>query len=584
MDSHPSLRSGLPLLFKAAAALLLAVSTAQSFAAPPNVLVVMTDDQGYGDLGFHGNPVLKTPVLDEFARTSIRMRYFYVSPVCTPTRASLLTGRYHHRTGAVDTYRGRAMMFADEVTLAELLREHGYRTGLFGKWHLGDCYPFRPQDQGFQEVLMHRGGGIGQPSDPPGGSSYFDPVLFHNGRASKRIGYVTDVITEAALDFITHQSEKPFFAYVAYNCPHSPYQVAEADWKPYRGRDLGPEAFPRIGSPWAGKKLDQEEIAKAYGMIANIDWNFGRLLAKLPDNTLVLFLTDNGPGGVRWNAGLRGRKGSVFEGGIRVPCFIQWKGRLEGSRVIDTPAAHIDIVPTILEACGIPIPQKPALDGRSLLPLLRGNETDWPERYLFFQWHRGDVPELGRAFAVRGPRFKLVQAAGAGEGEKYTPRLELFDIERDPFEGRDLSAERPDLVRELYRRHEQWFAEVMATRRGARPRIQLGHPAEPVTVLTRQDWRGPQAGWTPDSVGHWETTITRPGRYRLILTFTPANQRRTLAVRLGSVEARKEVAPAVERLEVELHNVPLGDADLHAILEGDKHIGVHQVAVERLGD
>jgi arylsulfatase A-like enzyme len=562
------------------------VAVSEVTAAPPNVLLVLTDDQGYGDLGWHGNPIVQTPVLDKFARSSIQLRNFYVSPVCTPTRASLMTGRYHHRTGAVDTYLGRAMMFADEVTLAERLREHGYRTGLFGKWHLGDCYPYRPQDQGFQEVLMHRGGGIGQPSDPPGGSSYFDPILFHNGQAENRRGYITDVITDAALEFITRPSQAPFFAYVAYNCPHSPYQVPEADWRPYRQRDLGPVAFPRIGHPWASPKLNQEEIARAYGMITNIDRNFGRLLAQIPRNTLVIFLTDNGPGGVRWNAGLRDRKGSVYEGGIRVPCFIRWEGRLAAAGGVETPAAHIDIMPTILEACGLPLPQQPALDGRSLLPLLQGKLVDWSPRYLFFQWHRGDTPEQDRAFAVRGPRFKLVQPVGVAEGKPYKPRFELYDLHKDPLEEHDLAAQQPELVRELHRRHQEWFADVMSTRRRMRPRIYLGHPAEPVTVLTRQDWRGPQAGWKLDSVGHWEVTVSRAGRYRLTLLMSPSPQPRTVVVRLGSIEVRQRCARGLDQLELELAQVPVGEGELHAILEeeGGKRIGVHQIVVTRIGD
>ena len=206
--------------------MLLAITAAPLGAAErPNVLIVIADDQGYGDLSCHGNPVLKTPNLDAFAKASVQMTHFYVSPVCSPTRSSLLTGRYNYRTGVVDTFVGRSMMHSDEVTLAEVLRDAGYRTGQFGKWHLGDNYPLRPQDQGFDEVLMHRGGGIGQPSDPPEGTSYFDPVLFHDGRARKHKGYVTNVITDAAIDFIAKPSDRPFFAYIAFNCPHSPYQV-----------------------------------------------------------------------------------------------------------------------------------------------------------------------------------------------------------------------------------------------------------------------------------------------------------------------------------------------------------------------
>ena len=551
-------------------------------ATRPNVLLVMTDDQGYGDLGCHGNPVLKTPNTDAFAKQGTELTRFYVCPVCSPTRSSLLTGRYNYRTGVVDTFIGRSMMHPEEVTLAEMLRDAGYRTGLFGKWHLGDNYPMRPQDQGFQEVLMHRGGGIAQPSDPPGGSAYADPVLFHNGKQTKYRGYCTDVFTDAAIEFATVKSEQPFFAYVAYNCPHAPYQVQDKDWQPYRGIDLGPDAFPKVGSPWAGKKLNQDEIGRAYGMIANIDWNFGRLLAKVPDDTLVIFLTDNGPGGVRWNAGLRNRKGTVYEGGIRVPFFVRWKGHISGGKTADTPAAHIDITPTILEACGVPAPKGVTMDGRSLLPLLTAKKADWPERTLFFQWHRGDVPEVGRAFAARGPRYKLVQAAGVAP-DRYTPKVELFDLANDPFEQKDLAAERGNIVRDLRARYEAWFADVKSTRNFVGPRIHVGSERESPTVLTRQDWRGPKAGWTPTSEGHWDLFVERPGTYRVTLDFDPAKEGRRAQVDVGKTKEKIDVPPGQSRTVFDVP-IPKGEATLAAWVEGKARAGVRYAQLERVGD
>ena len=551
--------------------------------ARPNVLIVITDDQGYGDLGCHGNPILKTPSIDAFAKESVQLTHFYVSPVCSPTRSSLLTGRYNYRTGVVDTFVGRSMMHPDEVTLAEMLRDAGYRTGLFGKWHLGDNYPLRPQDQGFQEVLTLRGGGLAQPSDPPGGGSYSDPILFHNGKMKKCAGYVTDVLTDAATDFVSQKAAEPFFAYVAYSCPHAPYQVEDADWKPYKGIDLGPDAFPKIGSPWAAKKLNQEEIGKAYGMIANIDMNFGRLLAKVPENTLVIFLSDNGPGGVRWNAGLRNRKGTTYDGGIRVPFYVRWPGQLTAGRKVDTASAHIDITPTILDACGIVAPRGVAFDGRSVLPLLKGVKADWTERYLLFQWHRGDVPEMGRAFAARGPSYKLVQAAGVQVG-KFKPKEELFDIVSDPFEEKDLAAEKPDIVRELRERYEAWFKDVKATRNFQGPRIHVGSEKENPTVLTRQDWRGPYAGWTADSIGYWDVTVERDGTYRITVDFEPAKDRRTATVQLGDGKQSAEVSASKARVVFERVTLTKGDGKLEAIVEGEKRVGATFVEVERIGD
>jgi arylsulfatase A-like enzyme len=559
-----------------------AVGLPVSGATRPNVLIVIADDQGYGDLGCHGNPVLKTPNIDAFAKQATQLTHFYVSPVCSPTRSSLLTGRYNYRTAVVDTFVGRSMMHTDEVTLAEMLRDAGYRTGLFGKWHLGDNYPLRPQDQGFQEVLTHRGGGIAQPSDPPGRSSYTDPLLFQNGKQTEFKGYCTDVFTDAALAFITARSEQPFFAYVAFNCPHAPYQVQEKDWQPYKGIDLGPDAFPKVGSPWAAKKLNQEEIGRAYGMIANLDWNFGRLLAKVPDDTIVVFLTDNGPGGVRWNAGLRNRKGTVYEGGIRVPFFVRWKGQIGEGKKIDTAAVHIDLTPTILGLVNVRPPEGVKMDGRSLVPHLLGQMADWPERTLFFQWHRGDVPELGRAFAARGPRYKLVQSAGVQVG-KYTPKEELFDLVNDPFEEKDLAADQPDRVRDLRAKYEAWFTDVKATRNFAGPRIHLGSDKESPTVLTRQDWRGPKAGWTPTSEGHWDVYVERPGKYRLTLDSDTATEDRRAFLDNGKVRDKVDVPAGQWRAVIE---VPMfkGEAKLEAWVEGKERVGMKFVEVERIGD
>src|SRR5688500_18466217 len=266
----------------------------------PNVLVVITDDQGFGDLGAHGNPVVKPPKLDAFAKQSVWLKNFYVSPVCSPTRSSLLTGLYNYRTGVVDTFIGRSLMRPDVRTLPEYLSAAGYRTGLFGKWHLGDNYPLRPEDRGFQETLWSQGGGIAQPSDPPGvdpKGAYFDPVLKANGKEVKTKGYCTDVFTDGAVKFISSPDKKPYFAYVAYNCPHGPYQVADELAAPYRKLDLTANGFPKTGQPWATPKLNADEIAKAYGMIENIDTNFARLMkalddAKKAENTIVIFLTD----------------------------------------------------------------------------------------------------------------------------------------------------------------------------------------------------------------------------------------------------------------------------------------------------
>ncbi len=564
------------------------LAVAQTKARPPNVVLVVTDDQGYGDLGFHGNPKIRTPNLDRFARQAVRMKHFYVAPVCSPTRASLLTGRYNYRTGVVDTYLGRSMMYPDEVTLAELLLAAGYRTGIFGKWHLGDCYPLRAIDQGFQEALVLRGGGIGQPSDPPGGSSYFDPVLQHNGKQVRKPGYCSDVFTDAAIEFITHNRDRPFFCYLAFNCPHTPLQVPERYRQMYARLNLGFDQFPKLGNPLPGT-ADQDMIARVYGMVTNIDDNLGRLFAALEglglaEDTIVIFLTDNGPQQVRWNAGLRGRKGTVHEGGVRVPCFVRWPRMLPADRDATPIAAHIDLTPSLAAACGASIPANLKLDGRNLLPLWKGDKIDWPDRTLYFQWHRGDVPQAYRAFAARGPRYRLVQAEGVDEKYVLDPkrvRFQLFDMQEDPFEMHDVAAEHADVVAAMKQGYAEWFKDVSATRGFAPPRIVLGSAYEKTTVLTRQDWRGPEASWGPKGLGYWEVHVQNDGKYDVTVTLPPDVRDGMVHVRMGPVTASR--APG-QGTSVTFEGLALGQGPgrLEAwVADGDKRRGVWSVAVRK---
>jgi len=524
----------------------------------PNVILILTDDHGYGDLSLHGNDKLKTPNLDSLARQGVQFTQFHVSPVCSPTRSSLMTGRYNYRTGVVDTYLGRAMMYPDEVTLAELLGGAGYRTGIFGKWHLGDNYPMRSIDQGFQESLVHRGGGIGQPSDPPGGESYFDPILQHNGKQEKHKGYCTDVFMKAALAFIEASRSRPFFAYIATNAPHSPLQIDESYVAPYRALGL------------------DEKTAKVYGMVANIDENVGRLLARLKalgldQDTILIFMTDNGPAARRYNAGMRGIKGTVYEGGIRVPCFLRWPRVVQAGGQIDRLAAHIDILPTLLEAGGVGKPAGLRLDGASLMPLLRNHKADWPDRTLYFQWHRGDEPELYRSCAARTQRFKLVNGK------------ELYDLAADPGEQNDIAAGHPDIVARLRKGYEEWFRDVSATRGYAPPRIHLGTKFENPVTLTRQDWRGPKAGWERDSLGHWEVEVTQTASYQVTLTTYPAEAAGEAGFLLNNAVVKQPVAKG--QTECQLASVPIdaGKGRLGAFLQfGEKTVGVRYVDVKRL--
>jgi arylsulfatase A-like enzyme len=522
----------------------------------PNVLMIITDDQGYGDLSLHGNPHLKTPNLDSIARGGVQFTQFQVCPVCSPTRAILMTGRYNYRTGVVDTYLGRSMMHADEVTLPEVFGKAGYRTGIFGKWHLGDNYPMRSLDQGFQESLVCNGGGVGQPSDPPG-NSYFDPVLQHNGKPERYEGYCTDIFTDAALTFIDRNARDPWFVYLSTNAPHTPLTVK-----------------PEWAKPYLDAGLD-ETTAKVYAMVANVDANVGRLLGKvraleLERDTVVIYLTDNGPQQRRYNAGMRGLKGTVYQGGIRVPCFVQWPGRLRAGSSTGRIAAHIDWMPTLAEACGLKLPAG-TLDGRSLMPLLRGEESNWPDRTLFTQWHRGDEPELFRACAARRQRYKLVN------GE------ELYDLETDPAEANNIASSQPRVAADLRRQTEAWFRDVSSTRGYAPPRIHLGTPHENPVILTRQDWRGPQASWDDKGLGYWEAFVAAGGRYRIKLRIAPAETDGEARISIGTVSARVPLAKGAAECDAGVIELARGPARVEPVVEvGGRRLGVHYVDVLKL--
>ena len=574
----------------AAVAVASSLSSAQAPATRPNVLLIVTDDQGYGDLGMHGNPRLATPNLDRLGRQSVRFESFYASPVCSPTRASLLTGRYNYRTGVVDTYLGRSLMHADETTLAEMLSGSGYRTGIFGKWHLGDNVPLRAIDQGFDEALTLNGGGIGQPSDPPGGESYFDPLLRRNGEWVRTKGYVSDVLASAAIAFIRGNRNRPFFAYLAFNAPHTPLQAPPDTYAKYRAMNLAASDFPHAGHPIAGK-FDPETTARVYGMVENIDHNIGRVLAalddsRLADRTLVIFMTDNGPQQPRHNAGMLRLKGTVNEGGIHVPFFVRLPGRFEAARTIDRIAAHIDVTPTVLEICGVSPPARVRFDGRSLVPLLAGTAVAWPDRTLFFQWHRGDAPERGRAFAVRSQRDKLVQWQGAGANAPAPAAPpQLFDMEADPFEQRDLAAGRPEIASALRRAYDEWFADVTAGRDysdAGVARIFIGDPRENPVRLTRQDWRGPEAGWTPASVGHWLVDVRRDGRYRVTMRFAAVAEPAVAVFQLGSANVQQDVPAGSTSVAFTNVALPTGEDTLSAHLtQGTRRVGVLDVVLTR---
>ena len=508
--------------------------------ARPNVVLVMTDDHGYGDFGVHGNKHIRTPHLDRFAREGVQFTRFYVSPVCSPTRASLMTGRYHYRTGVLHTSRGAAKMHGDEMTIAECLHSAGYRTGIFGKWHLGDNYPMRPSDQGFGEALIHKSGAIGMQSDAP--SRYFDPRLWHNNEPLPTKGYCTDVFFDVALRFIERHRAEPFLVYLPTNAPHAPLEVS-----------------PRYSDPYKAMGLD-DTTARVYGMVENIDENFGRLLAQLDrlglrENTIVIFLTDNGAQQERYNAGLRGRKGTVYEGGIRAPLFVQWPAKIAGERTIDRIAAHIDVPPTLMEACGVAQPTSRALDGTSLLPLLISQTAPpaWPDRTLFIQCHRGLEPKRYQHVGIITQQFKLVGYPGTFNREDLDttpqpPQLELYDLQADPAEKQNLAAQNPPVVDRLRRAYESWFEDVRAARQFLPGVIHLGSEREPKSHLSRY-----QDGGYPGGLDSgWKVKVLRAGKYAVTYFRGDHQGDVTLVAQWAGQSSRHPLRRGTDRAVIEL--------------------------------
>jgi arylsulfatase len=449
------------IALSAAAALLIHApgSAAELAGRRPNIILLMTDDQGKGDLSCLGNPDLRTPNLDRLYGLSTRFTDFHVSPTCAPTRSAIMSGRHEFRNGVTHTILERERMSLETTTIAQVLRQAGYQTGIFGKWHLGDEEPYQPHNRGFGEVFIHGAGGIGQAYDsscadaPPNQQNvYFDCVFRHNRRFVQTRGFCTDVFFQAALGWIRErkQPDAPFFAYLVTNAPHAPM--------------IAPEKYKQ---PFLEAGFDEQTAAR-YGMIANIDDNVGRLLEKLrewelEENTLLIFMTDNGQSnrvgrkdGRRYElhaAGLRSGKGSPWEGGTRVPAFWRWKGVLEAGRDINALTAHIDLFDTFVELAGAKVPEgTQPRDGRSLLPLLKDPMAGWPERYLFVhkgRWEKAADPDdfQFRDFAVRGPRFRLVNN-------------ELFDIAADPGETTDVSEQHPEVIARMRAAYDEWWRET----------------------------------------------------------------------------------------------------------------------------
>ena len=552
----------------------------------PSIVLIMTDDQGYGDLGITGNPVLETPHIDAFARESAMMKNFYVSPVCAPTRASLMTGRYNYRTRVVDTFKGRSMMDPDETTLAEVLRSAGYATGIFGKWHLGDNYPMRATDQGFEEALTLRGGGLAQPSDPiENNRRYTNPIVFHNNQQVQAKGYCTDVFFDGALGFIdeAQRTGRPFFAYIAPNAPHAPlHDVPPELYAKYKSKDLS-GVLMTPGN-------DADAVARIYAMEENIDQNVGRLMAHLKTrqllaNTIVIYMCDNGPDGARFVGPMRGKKTEVLDGGIRSPFFLHWPARVKAGTTSDRIAAHIDVMPTLLAAATVPVPAGLKLDGRSLLPLLDGGKTDWPDRALVLQTHRGDQPVAAHNMAVRTQRWKLVHPSGFGrETPPPDSPFELYDVIADPMERTNLAAREPAMLQDLRAVYATWFADVSSTRPDnfAPPRIVIDSEISRTTFLSAQEWRVPANGDNGRD-GRWLLRAKREAAYAIEFRWPKPIASGTLELTAGAVRHTVVIPAASDRVTIDRLTLPGGDLDFSIVIRhGETREGAYHVILTRL--
>ncbi|MCH2175049.1 MAG: arylsulfatase, partial [Lentisphaeria bacterium] len=419
---------------------------------PLNFIFIIMDDLTWGDLNVHGNPYTQTPVLNQLHKRSTRLNYYRSGSLCTPARSAIMTGRYPYRTRAFDTYCGRSMIDPDEQTIASYLRDGGYATCLSGKWHLGDNYPNRPSEMGFDQYLMHTGGGLCQPANY-GNNDYFDPELLQDGQYVKTKGYCTDIFTNYAMDFIEAKQDQPFFIYLATNAPHSPMICGEEWYKPFVDQGLN------------------EELAKLYGMVENIDYNIGRILnylehLQLHENTMVIFTSDHGhcpsatfDGKARYNWGLRGGKGTPYEVGARVPCFWYLPGVLAEDRSIEKETGTIDVFPTLQSFAGLNFPTKNKIDGADLkeLMVMGKSNTFLDSRPIMLQWHRGDIPIPYRNFHVVKEGYKLCKL-------EETDDFELFYIPDDPGEQNNLATQQPKKVKELKEIYDCCLVDVSKTR------------------------------------------------------------------------------------------------------------------------
>ena len=522
-----------PILVLAALLVIGGCSTPESGPSrSPNVVVMLADDQGWGDLSLHGNSNLATPNIDSLAHDGAMFTHFYVCAVCAPTRAEFLTGRYYARGGVRGVSTGQERLNIDEHTIAQTFKAAGYATGAFGKWHNGTQHPYHPNARGFDEFYGFTEGHWGH---------YFDYEMDHNGTLVRGEGFVIDDITNRALEFIEQNQDSPFFAYLPFNTPHSPMQVPDDYWERFESKAL----------ELRHRDPDREDVPKtraALAMVENIDWNVGRVLAKLDelgldDDTIILYFSDNGPNSWRWNGGMKGRKGSIDEGGLRSPLVIRWTGHIQPGTSINQVTGAIDLLPTLATLAGIQITGTKPLDGRSLAPLVTGQESEWSDRLLYsLRLQRGQT-----RVSIRNQRFRL------------DPDGQLFDIENDPGQQEDVSVEFPEEASALREAALAWAAEVVPSVGPDDRPFPVGHSE--LTLLPARDGR-PHGGivrsanapncsyftnWTSleDSIT-WDVEVAEAGPYEIAVHYTAAEAGSTIEATFEGVSVRGTVVEAYD--------------------------------------
>ena len=561
-------------------------ATSENSGRKPNVILIMTDDMGYGDVGINGNTMLKTPHLDELATQSVRMTDFHVDPTCAETRAALMTGRYSCRTGVWHTINGRSILREDELTMAEVFEHNGYATGIFGKWHLGDNYPFMPWHRGFQESLIHGGGGVTQTPDL-WRNDYYDDTYFRNGKPEPQKGYCTDVFFDATLEFVNQNRDKPFFAYLATNAAHGPYLCPDKFSQPYLDQGV------------------EKTMSAFYGMIASIDENVGKLCKKLTEwdldrDTILIFMSDNGTArgmlkpaalekGYAWtgfNGGFSGTKSSNQEGGHRIPFFVRWPaGKIGGGNENATLTSHFDLLPSFVDMCELKMPREVKFDGQSLKEpwLTPDGETDLTNRTLVVHSQRVETPVKWKRCSVMKQNWRLING-------KY-----LYDLETDRAQKKDISKQHPKIVAELRSSYDAWWDSV-SEKFSQYVRIPLGSQAEPDVLLTCHDWHATEGEvpWNQGKIrsdlssnGFWAVDVMQPGKYEITLRVRPTGVKYKFKsgkarIKVGEQEQQVSIEEGQDAITMSI-DLPAGPALLQTwISEGKKVRGAYYVDVNQV--